>query len=295
VTNIDQRPFTGIGMRDQMPPGFKYRAGSARRDGVPVEPVVNGRLLSWPGESYAPQEKHTYTLVLAVGAGVGDGDYVNQAYAVGNGGTQVSNTGTAAVRIVPDPTFDCPDVIGKVFDDRNANGYQDDGEPGIPAVRVVTPRGLLVTTDAEGRFHVPCAEIPNADRGSNFVMKLDERTLPSGYRVTTENPRDVRVTRGKMVKLNFGATIHRVARIELTDKAFDAGATTLRAEWNKRMDSMMEQLKIKPSVVRIAYRAGSEDEALSRKRIDALTDEIKRRWKDMNGMYTLAVETEDAQ
>ena len=77
-------------------------------------------------------------------------------------------------------------------------------------MRLATPRGLLVTTDAEGRFHVPCPDIPNADRGSNFVMKLDDRTLPSGYRLTTENPRDVRITRGKLVKLNFGATIHRV-------------------------------------------------------------------------------------
>ena len=295
VTNIDQRAFTGIGMRDQMPPGFKYRAGSARRDGVPVEPVVNGRLLTWPGESYAPLEKHTYTLALVVGAGVGDGDYINQAYVVSKIDTQVSNTGTATVRITPDPTFDCPDVIGKVFDDRNANGYQDDGEPGIPAVRLATPRGLLVTTDADGRFHVPCADIPNADRGSNFVMKLDERTLPSGYRVTTENPRDVRITRGKMVKLNFGATIHRVARIELSDKAFNAGATTLRAEWSKQMDTMMEQLKTKPSIVRIAYRVGDEDADLVKRREEALKDEIRRRWKALDGMYTLVIETESAQ
>lgn len=32
---------------------------------------------------------------------------------------------------MPDPTFDCTDIIGKVFDDRNANGSQDEGEPGL--------------------------------------------------------------------------------------------------------------------------------------------------------------------
>ena len=63
------------------------------------------------------------------------------------------------------------------------------------------------------------------DRGSNFIMKLDERTLPSGYRMTTENPRVVRATRGKMVKLNFGAAIHRVVRMELSPEAFEPDST----------------------------------------------------------------------
>ncbi|HYD62083.1 MAG TPA: SdrD B-like domain-containing protein [Noviherbaspirillum sp.] len=295
VTNIDTRNFTGVGVRDQMPPGFKYRAGSARRNGVPVEPTVNGRVLTWPAQSFVPQERHTYTLVLAVGAGVGDGDYVNQAFAVNGGGGVMSNVATATVRIVPDATFDCPDIIGKVFDDANANGYQDQDEPGIPAVRVVTPRGLLVTTDSDGRFHVPCADIPNADRGSNFVMKLDERTLPSGYRVTTENPRDVRVTRGKLVKLNFGATIHRVVRIELNGSAFETDKGILRPEWNKQIDNMIEQLKTRPSVVRIAYRRDGESESLASGRVNALRDDLHRRWRELDGKYTLVIEAEDAQ
>ena len=96
-------------------------------------------------------------------------------------------------------------------------------EPGIPGVRMATPNGLLITSDAEGRFHVPCPMVPNPDRGSNFIMKLDARSLPSGFRVTTENPRDVRLTRGKLVKLNFGATVHRVVRVELSGAAFTAG------------------------------------------------------------------------
>ena len=65
--------------------------------------------------------------------------------------------------------------------------------------------GVLITTDAEGRYHVPCAAIPDAAIGSNFLLKLDPRTLPTGYQVTSENPRDVRVTRGKVTVLNFGA------------------------------------------------------------------------------------------
>ena len=151
-------------------------------------------------------EAATIKLLLVVGSGVQPGEYDNQAFVLSNG-VRISNIATATVRIIPDPVFDCSDIIGKVFDDANKNGYQDKGEDGIAAVRLATVNGLLVTTDDYGRFHVACADIPDEERGSNFIMKLDERTLPSGYRITTENPRVVRMTRGKMTKLNFGASI----------------------------------------------------------------------------------------
>ncbi|MFM2087898.1 MAG: hypothetical protein RLZZ237_2767, partial [Pseudomonadota bacterium] len=277
-------------VRDLIPAGFKYRTGSASRDGVPAEPVVDGRNLVWRENGFAPNEKKTYKLMLMVGTGVGDGEYTNQAWAA-NGGSRISNLAGATVRVVPDATFDCPDIIGKVFDDRNANGYQDEGEPGIAGVRMATARGLLVTTDAEGRFHVPCPAIPNADRGSNFVMKLDDRTLPSGYRVTTENPRDVRLTRGKVVKLNFGATVHRVVRIELTDAAFVAGGTALQAEWASRIDGLITTLRGKPSILRIAYLDGA-DAALVERRSKVLESEVRARWQALQDEYPLVIEIE---
>ncbi len=231
ATNSLAAPLANVSVRDQLPPGFVFRTGSATRNGASVSPTVANGVVTWPAETFAPKEKKTYSLVLVVGAGVGDADYVNRAFVAGATGTTVSNIASATVRITPDPTFDCPDIIGKVFDDRNANGYQDQGEPGIPGVRMATPDGLLVTSDAEGRFHVPCPATPNPDRGSNFVMKLDERSLPSGFRLTTENPRDVRITRGKLSKLNFGATIHRVVRIELAAEAFDGDSIDLKPNW----------------------------------------------------------------
>jgi hypothetical protein len=215
---------------------------------------------------------------------------------------QVSNTATATVRVVPDPTFDCSDIIGKVFDDKNANGYQDEGEPGIANVRIATARGLLVTSDHDGRFHVACAAIPNADRGSNFVMKVDERTLPSGYRLTTENPRDVRVTRGKMVKLNFGATVHRVVRLDLSGTAFLNDGTDLQPAYLAILEKLPTQLAGRPSILRIAYRRGAETAGLAEKRVSAISDRIQALWKerrkkeraesDSEPLHPLMIETE---
>lgn len=293
ATNTLAATLSNIDLVDQMPPGFKYRAGSATLNGVIVAPTINGRTLRWPNLTFAANETKTIRLLLVVGSGVGEGTYTNQAWALNNlVDTLVSNIGEATVRIVPDPTFDCTDIIGKVFDDRNANGYQDQGERGIANVRIATARGWLVTTDAEGRFHVACAAIPQADRGSNFIMKLDERTLPSGFRMTTENPRVVRATRGKMVKLNFGAVIHRVVRVEVSDAAFEGDGVGLKPEWQKRFDSLPGQLREKPSVVRFAYRVEGGDGTRAKARLDHLGEALQKRWKALSCCYPLSIEQE---
>ncbi len=213
--------LSNINLIDLLPPGFSFRSGSANLNGVPTPPVASGRQLAWNGLTFAVGETKTFTMLLTVGSGVGYGAYVNQAWAINSlVNSMVSNVAAATVRVTPDPTLDCTDIIGKVFDDVNANGYEDRGEPGLPNVRLVTPRGWLVNTDAEGRFHIACAIVPNQDRGSNFVMKLDEKTLPTGYRVTTENPASIRATSGKFARLDFGAALFRVFRLDLSNAAF---------------------------------------------------------------------------
>jgi uncharacterized repeat protein (TIGR01451 family) len=278
ATNSLSTAAPNITVRDLMPPGFKYRVGSATLNGSHLEPTVAGRTLSWANQTFAGSEKKTYRLILTVGTGVSEGKYVNTAWALnGLTGNSVSNTATATVQVVPDPTFDCSDIIGKVFDDRNTNGYQDEGEPGIPNVRIATVRGLLVTSDADGRFHVACADIPQMDRGSNFIMKLDERTLPSGYRLTTENPRVVRTTRGKMVKLNFGAAIHKVFRLDVDQRAYTDNGEQLREPWAEQLRLLVLQLQERPAVLRLAYHVGPDEaEEDARKRQERLSDWIQR-------------------
>jgi uncharacterized repeat protein (TIGR01451 family) len=293
ATNTLAVTLPNIDLRDLVPPGFRYRIGSASLNGVPLEPVSSGRELVWRDLTFAPRERKTFRLLLVVGTGVSEGQYVNQAWALNNlANLPVSNVATATVRIVPDPTFDCTDVIGKVFDDKNANGYEDQGERGIANVRIASARGLLATTDAEGRFNVPCAIVPNQDRGSNFVMKLDERTLPSGYRMTTENPRDARATRGKLIKLDFGATVHRLVRVELAGTAFAPGGEALLPEWQQRFDALADTLKAVPSVVRLAYRLRDEPGDLAERRLQALAAALRSRWRELGAGYALAIETE---
>ncbi|MDP1635128.1 MAG: isopeptide-forming domain-containing fimbrial protein [Gallionellaceae bacterium] len=274
---------------DTFPPGFKYVAGSARYDGMPLEPLMNGGTLRWDNIDLASAARHTLKMLFIVGAGVSTGDYVNRAQIHNNvtGGVS-SGVATATVRVVPDPTFDCSDVIGKVFDDKNLNGYQDQGEPGLPNARVVSARGLIVTSDEHGRFHITCAATPNESRGANYILKLDEHSLPSGYRVTTENPRVQRLTRGKMMKFNFGAAIHHVVRLDVADGVFKPGSTEMRVQWKPRVDLLLNELKKAPSLLRITYLGDAEDGGLVDERLAAVKALIKEKWDG----YPLTIESE---
>jgi uncharacterized repeat protein (TIGR01451 family) len=283
--------FPNATVVDTFPPGFKYVSGSARYDGKPLEPTATTRDLRFTNVSLAGADQHVIRLLLIAGAGVREGNYVNSAQVMnGTTGEALSVVATATVRIVPDPTLDCTDIIGKVFDDRNADGYPDPGETGLGGVRIVSARGLIATTDKYGRFHITCAAIPNEDRGSNFILKLDDRTLPTGYRITTDNPLVRRVTRGKAVKFNFGAALHRVVRLDIADGAFEPGTTEMRPQWKPRMEMLLAEMRKAPSILRISYLGDVEDPAVAKERTEAVKREIAARWEQ--GLYQLTVETE---
>jgi uncharacterized repeat protein (TIGR01451 family)/fimbrial isopeptide formation D2 family protein len=291
--NVTDIPLFDVAIVDRFPAGFRYVEGSARIDGVPTEPTLVGRELTWRDLSVDANARHSLVLLLAVGAGVSEGEFTNRAQAVhGFTNNALSNEGSATVRVIPDATFDCTDVTGKVFDDANRNGIQDSGELGLSGVRVVSARGLNATTDGFGRFHITCAVVPREGRGSNFILKLDDRTLPSGFRASTDQIRVQRATRGKALRFNFGASIHRVVGLDIADAVFEPGTTEMRAQWKPRMNLLLEELQKGPAVLRLSYLADVEDAQLVEKRMEAVKKEIMQSWKAMNCCYQLTIEPE---
>ena len=293
ATNSLAGALPNVNIIDTFPAGFQYVKGSARIDGVAQEPAINGRDLTWANMSINTNTQHVIKLLLVVGSGVTEGEYVNRANVWDNISNQsAAQEAIATVRVVPDPTFDCTDVVGKVFDDRNLNGYQDSGENGIANVRVVSARGLIMKTDAHGRFHITCAAVPNEARGSNFILKVDERSLPSGYRIVTENPRVQRVTRGKMVKFSFGASIHRVIRLDVADPVFENNSTEMRLQWKPRLNLLIEELAKGPAILRISYLGDTESSGLASDRIEAIRDAIEKLREQQKCCDALTIETE---
>ena len=287
VTNTEDLPRIGLDIIDFTPPGFKYIEDTSFLNEVEVDPTVAGRELVLSDFDFAAGETKTWNLMLVVGAGVGDGVYTNQAYIRDENDVEISNRGEAVVQVTPDPLFDCSELIGKVFDDKNKDGYQDDDEPGMAGVRLATAKGLLVTTDQHGRYHIACAAIPNGQIGSNFILKVDDRTLPTGYHMTTENPRVVRLTRGKLSKANFGAALENIVDLEFTDAAFETGGATLKPEFAGQLGQIIEALKGQESTLRLTYLTSADGHT---GRIEALSNQIENLWDDYGSDYDLNIE-----
>ena len=272
VTNESGSTLSGVDIVDRLPAGFAYVPESSEvSDGtetIGIEPTVRGRgVLSWslgagqptPLDSLQPNETVSVTLRLLAGPNVTFGAHENQAFAENTTDGSRSDIATATVDYIPEPSFDCTPVIGRVYDDVNVNGYPDDGEPGLPGVRLVTVNGDIITTDEYGRYHIPCAAIADAENGSNFLLKADTRTLPLGYAPTTENPRVVRVTRGKFVKMNFGAGFRTKLRVDFQMRDFNADGSGIAASKVTELASFLAQNQTAERAV-LVYHA---DEAMS--------------------------------
>ena len=255
-------------------PGFKYVKGSAAIDGSQSEPLQDNRLLTWDNINIPDGQEIKVTLLLIIGSGASEGEYINKAFVRDTSDSfTISNVAEASVMIIPDPIFDCSDIIGKVVHDKIFDGYQDKGEKGIAGVRLANTYGLLITTDQYGKYHVPCAAVPNEMRGSNYALKVNERTLPSGYFMTSENPRSIRVTRGKMYKMNFGAAIAKKIEVIIEPQLFKNAQ-----EKAILIDKIIAKAKEGKLIIKLTYESIDKTKE-SKKKVRALIKEIKKSWK----------------
>jgi hypothetical protein len=73
---------------------------------------------------------------------------------------------------------------GVVFEDRNANGRRDAGEPGIAGVPVSNRRDVVLT-DAEGRYALPVGDddIIFVTKPTNYAVPVNKLNIPQHYYV----------------------------------------------------------------------------------------------------------------
>jgi hypothetical protein len=101
-----------------------------------------------------------------------------------------------------------------------------------------------------------------------------------------------RATSGKALKFDFGASIHRVVAIDLSDAAFEPGKTEIRVQWRPRLNLLLEELRKAPSVLRLSYVADTEDEGLVEQRMQAVKQRVTEAWDAKKAGYVLAIEPE---
>jgi uncharacterized repeat protein (TIGR01451 family) len=285
AANLLTGPYTII---DTLPPGFRYVPKSAVLNGVAATPAGNDRTLSFSGLTPDSSGKVSIKMTLMAGTTLSTGAFINRvALFDETNGTRLARA-EATVTIKEEHVFDCGEIIGRVFDDLNGNGYADAGEPGMPGVRVVTVNGLILTSDTNGRFHIACADIPDGNIGSNFILKLDPGSLPDGYHLTTENPRDVRLTRGKVTKLNFGVAKACNVVLDIKRDAFVGNSSDLKPEWMKGLDRLTNVLQQCNGTLKIRYLCG-QYAPIADTRLAATETALREKWSAIGSPYALNV------
>lgn len=206
VRNISGAKLFGMFLKDQLPPGFVYQAGSAMRDGQPIANpggAVTSNLF-FPLGSLENDESTTITYLLAVGIGARIGtNAVNRAQAQSAAPLpHTSNLATASVR-VEGGVFDTHGfVLGKVYADCNEDGIQQDGELGVPGIKVWLENGNWAQTDANGLYSF------YGVTPQTHVAKIDATTLPANTSLLAISNRHVGDGNSRFIDMKNGE-LHR--------------------------------------------------------------------------------------
>ena len=162
VENVGPTPVLAGSVIDTPPAGFTYVEGSLHVvDGDNAATVSGQHPLRFDGVDVAAGQSATLTYLMRVGAGVRPGTHQNQAQAYTRDGTPVSNIATAEVDLVADALLDDSLVFGKVFDDRDGDGWQDSaGLSGVTVQGGFAPGAYIAnsTTVDRGQGHQPQAD-----------------------------------------------------------------------------------------------------------------------------------------
>ena len=235
IKNKTAKNVVEVRLHDFVPPNFKYLKGSARLNGaaladpngnrpvvfaigtVPARADTNGNGQADPGEP----GYFVLGYQLVVGSGATPKAYVNTAVATDVcDQCRISGEASAQVAVVLDPVFDLGTIIGKVFEDKNRNGWQDKDEEGVPGAMVVLDDGTYALADQYGRYHFP------AVRPGQRLVKINLQGLAFGATTSTDEARVVAVTPGLLAKANFGVAydhdVERIGRPGEMGMAFEA-------------------------------------------------------------------------
>ncbi|WP_225887065.1 DUF11 domain-containing protein [Nodosilinea nodulosa] len=207
ITNLSAaQAATPLTVTDQLPRGLLYVPDSVQATPQqPTQVVTTDSSLTLTFASLAPGESVSvaYGVLLTPDAVRGSGRNVAQASAPGF--TPV--TAAYQMTIRPGIVADCGTILGRVFVDKNFDGQQQPGEPGVPNAVIFMDDGNRVLTDPDGLFSL-INVLPGYRVGSLDLYSLPGYTLaPNLYRIEENSvSRFVRLLPGGLGRMNFAVT-----------------------------------------------------------------------------------------
>lgn len=170
--------MSGVTITDTMPPGFRFRNGSVRFNGVAAsDPVISadGHTLIFTIGTLAPQTLMSVRYVVEIAAGASAGVATNTAIAAGAGGV-TSNLAKAYVQVKSDFLSSRSVLMGEVVNGSCGAPDAKDAK-GLEGVRIFLEDGTFVDTDKKGLFHF------EGITPGTHVVQLDLDSLPKDYQV----------------------------------------------------------------------------------------------------------------
>ncbi|MGL5921311.1 MAG: hypothetical protein ACRC32_00095, partial [Chroococcidiopsis sp.] len=221
VKNLSSSLLKNIVVTDTLPLGFTFIPKSVRaelgKSPVAIASSHDGRTISLRAEGIELPGSATneqvlsiaYAAVLTTDAVRGTGENLANVTGQRTDNNQTVKDGPAVhrLRINPGILSDCGTLIGRVFVDKNFDGEQQPGEPGVPNAVIFMDDGNRITTDLQGLFSVA-----NVISGYRTGV-LDFSSVP-GYALApnrrfierNSQSRLVHLEPGGMARMNFAVT-----------------------------------------------------------------------------------------
>lgn len=206
VTNISEVVADSVTIADQLPLGMTYVPDSVQATPNPPTQVVNtGSTLTLTFGALPPGQSISVVYAVLITPDAVRGDGRNVALAAAPRATTV--TATYQMTIRPGILADCGTIVGRVFVDKNFDGQQQPGEPGVPNAVVFMDDGNRILTDADGLFSL--INVLSGYRvGTLDLYSMPGYTLaPNLFRIEENSvSRMVRLSPGGMARMNFAVT-----------------------------------------------------------------------------------------
>mgnify|MGYP002583633109 FL=1 len=183
--------LTEIRVWDKLPTGFRYVKGTARlyrkNDAgkfvkEKIDSVLSGRKMKFIIPKLKGKENFKITYILRVGTGVSPNVYENIAYVTNKKDGIISNTARALVEVLLDKLFDMSTVVGKVFHDRDGDGWQDDANAYDIKIKALTHKDNYENIDGwyinTNKYYWYYNKIKDGEFGDLDGRELENEEIP---------------------------------------------------------------------------------------------------------------------
>ncbi len=213
IRNTSDGALKNVSVSDQLPFGFQFLPQAVRGElsnqTIPIQVTQAGQTVTLSAATMLPVGSTlniVYAAKLSTDAIRGTGkNYANVVSHRADNNAEVKD-GPAIQQVILSAGLmtNCGTIIGRVFEDHNFDGEQQNGEPGIPNAVVYLEDGNRVTTDAKGLFSVKCA-LPGYHTGVLDPMSVPGYQMAPNHRFIERNSpsRLVRLEPNGMARMNF--------------------------------------------------------------------------------------------